>query len=313
MDKRILGRTGLEVTAMGLGAGGHSKLGLAKGKDHANAVSVVRRALDLGINIIDTSAGYRTEAAIGEAIEGRHDDVVLATKFGPCRDGQIRSSADIEQLLDQSLCNLKTDTIDIYQVHAAQVAHYDEIVDRIVPVLVRMRDKGKIRFIGITERFSGDTDHKMLNRAVEDDYWDTIMVGFNLMNPSARTHILKVAREKKIGTFCMFAIRRALTDPKLARALILDLVKQGKVDDSKLDLNNPLEFLLGNGEVAESIAEAAYRFCLHEPGLDVILSGSGNINHLEDNFRYFQMPPLPEAVLQKLNECFGHLDCVSCN
>jgi len=311
MDKRTLGRTGLEVTSMGMGCGGHSKLGLGKGGDHANAVAIVRQALDLGINIIDSSECYGTEPAIGEAIEGRRDEIVLATKVMPYRDGKIRTPEQLEQSLDQSLRNLKTDVIDVYQVHGARIDIYDEIVEKIAPVLMRMRDKGKIRFTGITEGFSTDTEHKMLNHAVEDDYWDTIMVGFNLMNPSARTHVLKITQEKKIGTFCMFAIRRVLTDPVLARELILDLVEKDKVDGSKLDIDDPLGFLLG--DVAGSVAEAGYRFCLHEPGLDVIFSGTGNAHHLKDNCRYLQMPRLPEVTLQKLDECFGHLDCVSCN
>ena len=311
MQRRMLGRTGLEVTAMGLGCGGHSRLGMAKGRDQANAVAVIRRALDLGLNLIDTAANYRTEPYVGEAIRGRRDELVLATKLSPRRE-RLDDPERVIEVLEQSLRDLGTDVIDIYQVHGATPDIYDEVVDRLYPVLVRLRDQGKIRFIGITEMFGRDTDHKMLERAVADDLWDTIMVGFNLMNPSARRRILRLTQEKGIGVFCMFAIRHALTDPQLAKELVLSLIEQGHLDGDGIDRADPLGFLVADG-VAGSIAEAGYRFCLHEPGLDCILSGTGNPTHLAANHRYLQMPPPPDETRQQLANLFGHLDCVSCN
>jgi L-galactose dehydrogenase len=311
MQKRRLGRTGLEVTAMGLGCGGHSRLGISKGKDRDNAVDVIRRALDLGVNIIDTAENYRTEPVVGEAIQGRRDEVVIATKFSP-REERLENPDLLFEVVERNLADLRTDVIDVYQVHAVTEGIYDKVVDRLYPVLLRLREQGKIRFIGITEEFGRDTDHRMLTRAVEGGLWDTVMVGFNFMNPSARHAILKRTQENDIGTFCMFAIRRALTDPELARQLVLSLVEQGKVDGNRLDRDAPLGFLLDDG-VAGSVAEAGYRYCLHEPGLDCILSGTGNPAHLADNFRYLQMPPLPTRAWQRLDELFGHLDCVSCN
>ena len=296
---------------MGLGCGGHSRLGMAKGKDEANAVAVIRRALDLGLNLVDTAANYRTEPYVGEAIRGHRDELILATKFSPRRE-RLEKPELVKDVLEQSLRDLGTDVIDIYQVHGATPDIYDEVVDRLYPVLARLRDQGKIRFIGITEMFGRDTDHKMLDRAVADDLWDTIMVGFNFMNPSARRRILQKTQEKGIGTFCMFAIRHALTDPQLAKELVLSLIEQGHLDGDGIDRANPLGFLVADG-VASSIAEAGYRFCLHEPGLDCILSGTGNPTHLAENHRYLQMPPLPKEPRQRLAELFGHLDCVSCN
>ena len=144
MQRRMLGRTGLEVTAMGLGCGGHSRLGMAKGRDQANAVAVIRRALDLGLNLIDTAANYRTEPYVGEAIRGRRDELVLATKLSPRRE-RLDDPERVIEVLEQSLRDLGTDVIDIYQVHGATPDIYDEVVDRLYPVLVRLRDQGKIR------------------------------------------------------------------------------------------------------------------------------------------------------------------------
>ena len=311
METRILGRTGLRVTAMGLGSGGHSKLGLARGGDPANAVSVVRHAMDLGINVLDSAEGYKTEAVVGEAIQGRRDQVVLATKTGVFTQGRVKTPDEIEQSIDNSLRKLRTDVIDIYQAHGVGGGQYDQVARHVVPVLEEMREKGKLRYIGITEAFGGDTTHRMLTRAVKDDCWDTIMVGFNFMNPSARKHVLPMIREKNIGVFCMFAIRNMLTNHERARALINQLIEEGIVDGSKLNRDAPLDFLID--ESCDSIAEAAYRFCLHEPGLDCILSGTGSVEHLDENFQSLSAPPLSDAVLARLNDCFGHVDSVSCN
>ena len=78
-----LGRTGLDVTVAGLGCGGHSRLGMANGHDEAHASRVVDAAIDLGINFFDTARAYGTEGAVGKALRGRRDRVVLSTKALP--------------------------------------------------------------------------------------------------------------------------------------------------------------------------------------------------------------------------------------
>ncbi len=82
MQKVRLGRTGLEVSVAGLGCGGHSRLGMARGKDVHYAADMVRRALDLGITYIDTARAYGTEEAVGLGLKGRRDEAVISTKAG---------------------------------------------------------------------------------------------------------------------------------------------------------------------------------------------------------------------------------------
>jgi len=84
MIYRTFGRTGLKVSAAGLGGGGFSRLGLAKGKSEAEVIALIRLALDLGVNIIDTAASYGTEAVIGRAINSvPRDSLVITTKASP--------------------------------------------------------------------------------------------------------------------------------------------------------------------------------------------------------------------------------------
>src|SRR5438477_12026905 len=130
MEYTTLGRTGLRVSVAGLGCGGFSRLGLGTGKSEGEAVGLVHQALDLGINLLDTAAVYGTETVVGEAIKSvPRDRVVIATKaWIPRREG--RSAADLAVAsLDNSLRQLDTDYIDIFQLHGVSPGSYDRAVD----------------------------------------------------------------------------------------------------------------------------------------------------------------------------------------
>jgi aryl-alcohol dehydrogenase-like predicted oxidoreductase len=181
-----------------------------------------------------------------------------------------------------------------------------------VPELIKAREAGKIRFVGITEEFLRDPGHRTLQMALEHDCWDTMMVGFNLVNQCARDRVFPRTRQKNIGTLIMFAVRRALSRRDKLDELMRQLVDEGRVDAGEIDLADPLGFLTDPG-VADSIVEAAYRYCRHEPGCDVILSGTGNTEHLEQNARAMTGDPLPGAVLDRLAHTFRRVDHVHCS
>jgi L-galactose dehydrogenase len=102
----------------------------------------------------------------------------------------------------------------------------------------------------------------------------------------------------------MFAVRGPLADATAARALIDQLVQEGEVDGSKIDPDDPLGFVTADG-AATSLADAAYRFCRHSPGVDVVLTGTGNISHLRENLRSIEAGPLPAPVAKILADIFG--------
>ncbi len=312
MDAIPLGRTGLCVSAAGLGCGGHSRLGQTRGASESESVAVVERALDLGVDFIDTAAAYRTERIVGKAVAGRRDRVVISTKAVPRdREGPLRADA-LAHFLERSLERLGTDYVDVFHLHGVALEQYEHCVGELVPEMQRLRDQGKIRFLGITERFGADTGHRMLERALADDCWDVIMVGFNLLNPSARERVFARTLESGVGTLIMFAVRRVLSDPAELRALVARLAQQGEIEAGLLDADDALGFLVHEGGAA-SVVEAAYRFCRHEPGADVILTGTGSVAHLEENLRSIAAGPLPAAGLERLHRIFGDVDSVSGN
>ena len=309
MEYTTLGRTGLKVSVAGLGSGGHSRIGQNTGKTKNQSVALVKRALELGINILDTAESYRTEGLIGEAICGRRDEVVISTKKSMRRDGELTSPAGLRAGVEASLQRLGTDCVEVLHLHGLLPEDYAYARETLVPELLALRDEGKILHLGVTEMFGRDCGHGMLSRAVRDDCWGVIMVGFNILNRSARERVFPRTMEKGIGTLCMFAVRKAFSRPEDLTRIVAELVERGEVG-APVDVGGPLAFLLKDG-VAGSMAEAAYRFCRHEPGMDVVLTGTGSMEHLEENVRSILAPPLPDEVQERLGGLFGQVDSVS--
>lgn len=312
LPKRTLGRTGLQVSLLGLGGGGNSRLGLSLGKDDDHAESVVREALKMGVTIIDTSRYYRTENAIGRAIKDTpRDSLVIASKHGwRDSDGELFSAEAFARGLDDSLKALDLETIDIYFVHGLRRDIYDAAVERFIPVLEKARQAGKIRFTGVTEGFESDTTHQMLARAVQDDCWDVVMVGFNLLNQTARKAVFPETQHKGIATLGMFAVRRALIDVDRLRVLLGRMAEAGSIDPA-LAQEPDLMAYLGLEGVSDTLYEAAYRYCAYEPGMDCVLVGTSNPEHLRLNIEAVAKGPLPAETVQRLNEVFGEVDSVS--
>jgi len=307
MEYVTLGRTGLKVSVAGLGGGGFSRLGLGTGHSEAEAVALVQAALDLGVNLIDTAAAYGTEAVVGRAIAGRpRDSVVIATKVSPLRAGERTPPARVIESLDNSLRLLGVDCIDVFQIHAVPPSGYEYIREQIVPPLLAEREKGKFRFLGITETAPNDPEHDMLARAVPEELWDVVMVAFHMMAQNARRAVFPVTRAHSVGTLLMFAVRSIFARPAQLAGTMRELAEAGKVPDWLARSDDPLDFLVHAGG-ASSLTDAAYRFARHEPGVDVVLFGTGDRAHLQANIESILEPPLPEADRARLAELFGHL------
>jgi aryl-alcohol dehydrogenase-like predicted oxidoreductase len=310
MIYRTLGRTGLKVSAAGLGGGGFSRLGLAKGKSETEVVSLIHLAVDLGVNIIDTAASYGTESVIGRAIKSLpRDSLVITTKASPANyeTWELFTPDNVVASIDNSLRQLQTDYLDVLQLHAVAPHIYEHTRDVIYPAVLREKEKGKLRFIGITEAAAFDLDHKMYQRALaEDDIWDTAMVAFNMMHQNVRISVLPKTVEKKVGTLIMFAVRGIFAQPERLKNEVRALAADGLLPKWLGDLPDPLSFLVHEGG-ASSIIDAAYRFVRDEPGVDVVLFGTSDPHHLRENIASLTKQPLSTADRQQIVTLFGHL------
>lgn len=308
MIYRNLGRTELKVSLASLGTGGPSRLGQDTHKDEAEAHRVVWRALELGVNLFDTAPAYGgSEAILGRALRDvPRASFLAATKFSPYRqDGSIITPALLIESCEQSLRKLQIESIDLYQFHSVVPATYREVVDRLYPTAARLREQGKIRFLGITEYFFSDPAHLMLELALADDLWDTVMVKYGILNLSAERKVLPLARVKQVGVINMSPVRVKLTRPAELEKVIARWKEAGLIQRNAVSDRGPLDFLVSRD--VPSVVAAGYKFGADHEAIGTVLFGTGTVAHLEENIQAIVGPPLPDADSARIRAIFGQL------
>jgi L-galactose dehydrogenase len=313
MQYRDLGRTGLRVSLAGLGTGGDSRLGQSTHKDASESHRVVRRALDLGINLIDTAPVYmESERLLGEALAGvPRDSYILATKVTPRHEGALASPERINASLEESLRRLQTDYVDLFLFHGVTRAEYPGIRDQLRPVAEQLRSQGKVRFIGVTEPMPGapltdgaseDAGHEMVVQAAQDGVWDAVMLKYGALDQSAERTALPAAAAAGLGVLNMSPVRGAMVNRDQLRELLAEWKRLELVDPSALPDGDSLEFLVHDG--TPSVSAAGYRFVAENPAISTVLVGTGNAEHLEDSVAAILSGPLPSADSARLRQLF---------
>ncbi len=199
MDKIRLGRTGMMVSKLGFGGIPIQRI------SENDAVAVVKRCLELGINFLDTANGYSTsEERIGKAIAGKREDVIIATKTG------ARNATDMEAHLNLSLKRLGVEYIDLYQFHGVSDSkHLDLILapGGLLSVAEQAKKQGLIKHIGAT---SHSLD--IAKEIVKSNYFETIMIPFNFITSEAADELLPLAREHDVGFIAMKPLAGGMLD-----------------------------------------------------------------------------------------------------
>ena len=307
MHYTTLGRTGLKVSVAGLGCGGASRLGMAGGASRGDAARLVRHAIDLGVNVIDTARLYGTEGAVGDALKGMpRDSVVVATKHLVHSDGHTHSPAEVVAGLDTSLRELGLDYVDIFYIHGLTLQRWDHAINHVLPALRREQEKGKFRFLGATEAPHQDPCHDATVRGIDKGLFDVVMLAFSILNQNARDVVFPKSMANRVGTMLMFVVRQIFADPDLMRATIRKLAVDGELPAAFAAKDEPLDFLVHAGG-AGNLLDAAYRYGRHEPGADVVLFGTGSAKHMEQNIASILAPPLPENDRATVRALFGKL------
>jgi aryl-alcohol dehydrogenase-like predicted oxidoreductase len=308
MDYTTFGNTGLRVSVAGIGTGGFSRMGLKSGKTEDESARLILEGIELGINVIDTAPSYGTEGVVGKALKSlKRDQVVIATKAQAGRGGEYLPPERVVAILDKSLSDMGTDYVDVFNLHGIEPQDYDHARNVIAPAMLREKEKGKFRHFGLTENPITDHTNATLKRALQDPVWEVVMVGFHMLHQGARQNVFPNTQAKGVGTLLMFAVRSIFADPPRIARELKELADKGLVDKALVDTKDPLGFLLHAGGAA-NITEAAYRYVRHEPGVDVVLFGTGDAGHLRANVASLLKPPLPEADRAKLKALFSHLD-----
>ena len=288
MQYRILGRTGLRVSVVGLGTMVHAgHFGTMKDSESLDAIDA---ALDLGVNFIDTSdaygAGY-SETLLGNALRGRRDKVILATKGGNVMVGPERGKRNfaptyIGRVLEESLNRLQTDRIDLYQLHNPTV----DVIERgeVWEVLERAKKEGKIRYYGV----SINTIEEGI-AAVKDGRSDTIQLEYNLLAQEPAEKVLPLAQEANVGIIARIPLRRGVLTGKMTVADeqrfqgedVRARSYKGEAFAKELAKAEQLRFLV-HGPV-KSLGQAAIAFCVAHPAVSVTIPGARNDQQMREN------------------------------
>ncbi len=309
LPRRTLGRTGLQISILGLGMGGKSRLGAASGLPEKDQLKLLRLARDAGLNYFDTSELYENEGLLSQAFSHSElGSLVISSKFALPENGTKK----IREKLETSLQRIGADHLDLYLAHAVLPADYGRLRDELVPELLELKKEGKVRFVGLSERFELDPVHSMLSGALKDDWWDVAMLGHSFLNPSAVRKVLNPAaeQEQQRGFIGIFAVRNVMSQPGLFQSKMLELVREGHLGPEWSAVPGPMPDLLRRYDV-DSTVELGYRYAAHSAHIAAVMVGTGNATHLRNNIRYVGKGPLPAELLQELARHFGHLEHVS--
>lgn len=280
MNYRKLGRTGLDVSEIGFG-------GLEVGRDwplwrkgeldsvapaESEGIYVIHEAIDLGINFFDTAPAYlHSETLIGKALEGaRRDKVILATKCGEWFDGNMSqynySFSETEKFIDQSLRQLRTNRIDLLQIHSGS----SEVVRRgeTLAAMKKAQISGKVRFLGI----SVDAEDAAM-AAIEDGGYDCVQLSYNLLSRSMEKMAILKAKERNVGVIVKDGLAAGRLTTKFAS---LHEEKQRDAISAVAERTRTIGLTL---------PEYAIHFVLANEAISTVIVGTKNPAHLKENIR----------------------------
>ncbi|NIY69292.1 aldo/keto reductase [Streptomyces malaysiensis] len=284
MQYRTLGRTGIKVSPYALGA---LMFASQMGNTDAESIPIIHKALDAGINLIDTSDAYGdSEEVVGRALKGRRDDVVLATKFGLPVDADLNhrgaSRRWITAAVENSLRRLKTDHIDIYQL---QRPDPDTGLEETLSALTDLVRAGKIRSFGTSMLPASDivkahwiSERRGLERL------RTEQPPYSMLNRGIEREILPVAEQYGMGVLAWGPLGQGMLTGRVRRGQDTDVIRAqfNAVfgNEQRLDA---VEQLIGlAADAGMPITHLAMAFAIAHPGITSALLGARTMGHLDD-------------------------------
>jgi L-galactose dehydrogenase/L-glyceraldehyde 3-phosphate reductase len=324
MEYRTLGRTGLKVSALAFGCGDVGGL-IVRGAP-ADRERAVARALEMGINYLDTAPAYgsgESEKNLGQVLRALKPAVIVGTKFRLTAADLADLPAAIARSLETSLGRLGLERVDLLHLHnlIGRVDHerslgVARVLDAVVPAVRRLQEQGKLRFFGVTA--SGETG--ALHRALASGAVDTAQVVFNLLNPTGAyetptgypaqdyDRLLLLAREQRVGTIGIRVLAGGALSGQIARHPVaipaVAPIASGPDYASDVARARAFEPLVAQSH-AGSLVEAALRFAITGDALSTVLIGCSDLAQLEYAGAAVAKGPLPPAALASLRSIWG--------
>ncbi|MFN8444806.1 MAG: aldo/keto reductase [Caldilineaceae bacterium] len=310
MNYRRLGRTNLQVSELSFGA--------ARGAstDPEGFKATVRAVLDAGINLIDTAESYEnglSESALGEALQG-HPNVIIETKYRPydshSPDANYTGSPQaLITSVEGSLRRLRREHIDILLGHGIRsLATLDHFMnDGCYAAMVKLREQGKVRFIGISELSEGDGTHQVLQKAVPTGAFDVVMLTINFLLQTAIESVLPLCHQHDVGTVVMMPLNQASkTSGLVSVEAALECVRR-HIAAGNLPATPPYsEANLFDFLQPLSIPEAGLRYVLAQ-NVSTCCVGTRSPRRLDENLRAIDPPYLDLVTLTRLHHLFGRI------
>ena len=303
MKQRTLGRTGLSVGELSLGTAF-----ITAGQDgFRGCLPTVRRALELGMNLADTSADYgNSEEGLGWALHEIGRPCIVSTKLGP-RSGEAdfdpRSTSCLRRTVEQSLAYLHRDSIDILMIHEPDrpgqidwFEDYERLTGPVVELLAELKQEGLVKYTGL----GGTTVHE-LARQVETGAWDVVLTAFN-SSPlwrDALHFVIPAAAKHDVGV--MLA---SPTQQGWLAARYDEEVEGGAVWLSPPRRDQLRALYAFADETGMALPVLCLRWALGVPGVSTVLTGPRNVAQLEQNAEATEAGPLPPDLSARLDEIY---------
>jgi L-galactose dehydrogenase/L-glyceraldehyde 3-phosphate reductase len=319
LKHRTFGRSGVQVSEVVFGGGAVG--GILVHKDDATKREAIRRAMNGGINWVDTAAQYgngKSEEALGWLLPESGATPYLSTKFGLDVQNLEDIPARIEESLMASLRRLKRTSVDLLQLHnrigakaGGRVMTVEQILGRngVADGLERLREKGLIRYMGITA--IGETG--CVCEVIRSGRFDSAQVYYNLLNPSAGRSMPNAWRGQNMGGIIeacrandvavmairIFAAGVIATDERTGRESVLIADTSIAEDERK---TRAVFDAIGVDEGTR--AQVALRFVLSNPDISCAIIGSAELHHIDEALQAAEMGPLPPPVLRRLDALY---------
>ena len=312
MEHRMLGRTGVSVSKMCLGA---MMFGSWGNQDHGESIRIIHAAIDAGVNFIDTADVYalgESEEIVGKAIAGRRDDIVLATKFhgrmGDDRNQQGGSRRWIIREIDDSLRRLGTDWIDLYQIHRPPVG---TDIDETLGALTDLVHQGKVRYIGhSTFPASQIVEAQWVARERNLQRFVTEQPAYSMLVRAVETDVLPTCQRYGMGVLSY----SPLTGGWLSGRWRKDTGQQASSRAGRLperfDLDEPLnqrkldaveELAQLADDTGITLIQLAIAFVLNHPAITAAIVGPRTLDHLESQLTAADVR-LTDEVLDRIDQ-----------